>query len=112
MSVTVTVLPSVGAAPMLLMVIVYVSALSPGRKGPGWLLLVVRLATWVMVWGLWPGLRLPVWLLLMVKSATWVIVVGSLALARLTAPPPVTVAVLVTLAGALLSTRTVSVRAG
>src|SRR5207249_4962096 len=87
-SLTVTV-PAVVPAPTLFTVIVYVSAASP-------------------------CLKFPVWVLLRVRSATWVMVVGSLALslAALTSPPPATLAVLVTLAGALLATLTVRVSAG
>ena len=64
-----------------------------------------------------PCLKLPLWLLLTARSATvttGVMVVGSLAvsLVVLVSPPPATVAVLVTLAGALLATATVSANAG
>ena len=50
----------------------------------------------------------------MVRSGSPTIVVGSasLLLARLVSPPPETVAVLVTLAGALVATLTVSVSGG
>src|SRR5947207_3069921 len=87
-SVTVTV-PTVAAGPILLTVTVYGSALSP-------------------------CLKLPLWLSARVKSATWMIDVGSLALllAVLTSPPPATLAVLVTLAGAVGATLTLSVSAG
>src|SRR3989304_4174537 len=87
-SVTVTA-PLVGPEPLLVTVMAYVAPVCP----------------WV---------KLPVWVLVMVRSGNWLIVVGSLAelLVVFVSPPPDTVAVLVTLAGGLLSTLTVSVMDG
>src|SRR5437773_11423507 len=58
-----------------------------------------------------PRVKFPVCVFVTVRSG-WSMVVGSLSLllAVLTSPPPDTVAVLVTLAGALLATLTVSVK--
>src|SRR5438552_139305 len=78
-----------GPEPGVLPVTVKVSAASPWRKVPAWLLAVVSAATGLMV-------------------------VGSLAvsLAVFSSPPPATVAVLVSLVGALLAQMRVRVRGG
>jgi hypothetical protein len=88
-SVTVTA-PTVGPPPTLLTVMVYVSAASPWRNVPECVLAIVR------------------------SAAAGAIGVTSDAelLAVLTSPPPATVAVLVTLTGALAATLTVNVNAG
>ena len=61
-----------------------------------------------------PCLNVPEWVPATVRSINCAMVVGSLAvlLAGSTSPPPETVAVLVTLAGASSATLTVSVRGG
>ena len=89
-SVTVTV-PEVAAPPLLVTVIVYEAPVCPWMKLPGWLLDMVRSGTGAAV-----------------------ITVTSLAVSLdvLVSPPPETVAVFVTEAGALLATFTVNVIAG
>jgi hypothetical protein len=58
--------------------------------------------------------KFPLWVFVTVRSGTPLIVVGSVALlfAVLVSPPPPTVTVFVTLAGAALATFTVRVSAG
>src|SRR6185295_14300996 len=88
-SLTVTV-PDVAPAPELVTVIAYVAPV-------------------------WPCVKLPECVLLIVRSATTALIVVMsllLSLAVLVSPPPDTVAVLVTLLGALPATFTVSVIAG
>src|SRR3972149_6323899 len=87
-SVTVTA-PLVGPEPLLVTVMAYVAPVCP----------------WV---------KLPVWVLVMVRSGNWMTVVGSFAVSLpvLVSPPPETGAGLVTLAGALVATLTVSVMDG
>src|SRR3989304_2004232 len=68
----------------------------------------------VLVAPVCPWVKFPLCALLMVRSGNWLIVVGSLAelLVVFVSPPPDTVAVLVTLEGALEATFTVRGIAG
>src|SRR5439155_269500 len=70
--------------------------------------------TMLYVAPVWPTLKLTLWLLVMVRSGGVLIVVGSVAVlfAVFVSPPPETVAVLVTLAGASLATFSVRVITG